>query len=116
MHLDPLQHYAAFERAAQERQDKLSAVNQYLTEECLQALLNDPRKPVWTPGDPQKQTPAFDILADQLAGINDDDKLVDLCRVLSDAAKGLNVQTRAFEFLQGVANRHADRHDVWACE
>lgn len=71
----------------------------------------DPGRKVSTPGWHGGEAPAFDVLADELAGTDSDDMRSRVCYVLGSAAVQTGdaaLQEMALRLLRDVAHRHAD--------
>lgn len=109
MHAE-ISHFPAFEAAARERDNDYAAALQGLAEELLGALRTDPlrsvRTPAWRPG----QSQAIEVVAEELASIESDGTFAELMLIVSGAANGDNVQRRAMDWLNKLADKHADTH------
>jgi hypothetical protein len=96
--------------AMAKREREVAAERKALLAECASALMNDPARVIRTPGYGSGLHPAFDVLVDELAGIDSDAMRERLCRIVAGAAKqtaDAKLQECALRFICDVCTSHA---------
>jgi hypothetical protein len=91
--------------------DEAQARYESLFGELVSALLNDPTEKVSTPGWPRGESPAFDVLIDEMSGVNSDEMRAHLARVLQIAAtqrENQKLQELALGLVTKVSERYAE--------
>jgi hypothetical protein len=98
------------ERDREVRHVAVSAERRALLAESTDALLNDPARVVRAPGYGSGLVPAFDLMVDELAGIDSDGMRERLARIVAGAAKqtgDARLQESALRFIGDVCQSHA---------
>jgi hypothetical protein len=98
------------ERDREARAIEVAAERKALLAEATSALLNDPARVIRTPGFGSGLHPAFDILVDELAGVDSDAMRERLYRIVAGAAKqtgDAKLQECALRFIGDVCTSHA---------
>jgi NAD/NADP transhydrogenase beta subunit len=98
------------ERDREARAIEVAAERKSLLAECTSALLNDPARVISAPGYGCGLAPAFDVLVDELAGIDSDAMRERLCWIVAGAARQTGdamLQEAALRFLGDVCTSHA---------
>lgn len=86
--------------------------------ELVSALLTNPAVRVRTPAWGRKQalSPAFEVIADRMSGVDADNDWLELLGIVSGVAQGQDVRARAAKFLEEAAERYAAFHASDASE
>ena len=111
MHINPVEHAAMHEARAELLAENTAAAHQRLFLAAVDALTNDPTRPLAVPGfNPGGEWAAHDVVSDWAAG--DERVMVDLLRVVGMAAhcSDVGVRLAAQSWVAAMAKRHADFH------
>lgn len=96
---------------AEKADDRASQLFVQLRDEMQHALMTDPQIVVSTPAfGLRRRMTAAEVLMDDLAGVDADERVHTLVRLLADAAKGEDVHLRAAAYIADLAQRHAEFH------
>jgi hypothetical protein len=98
------------ERDREARAIEVAAERKALLAEATSALLNDPARVVRAPGYGSGLVPAFDLMVDELAGIDSDGMRERLARIVAGAARqtgDARLQESAARFILDVCTSHA---------
>jgi hypothetical protein len=99
------------ERMAERADQRATELYVQLRDELQTALMTDPQIVVSTPGfKAGGRMTAAEVLMDDLAGVDADERVHTLVRLLADAAKGEDVHLRAAAYIADLAQRHAEFH------
>jgi hypothetical protein len=98
------------EKDREARCTNIAAQRRELLAEATNALMNDPARVIRTPGYGSGLHPAFDVLVDELAGVDSDAMRERLCWIVAGAAKQTDdarLQECALRFIGDVCTSHA---------
>lgn len=106
LHPDPV-------RAADRYGDSIGTVEAaylQLHREFLSAALADPRRAIQTPGFSKTRTPVANVISEEFSGKDGEELLNEFCRVIADAARGVDCRNKAMGLLCSIADTHARFH------